>query len=237
MAKNKGFKAMPGGGVVAAPGASGASEGVQDISIYDDDIDMYLAEFLDSMQIDRAKINSMQWAAALRYIYRHTFKLDPSSILHPAAHGGYEYDILAVNALCDRYIDMCYTYAQRVCVEHFSFLSGISLQTIYTWAKDSRAIYIYDPVSSSLKGLGVRSSEKLTLTRADIYKKLVQNAMISADDLVLAKSGVNSIAYRNAVQERYSSRAAESVQALDVGSVADQLGISADVALLESSGV
>jgi hypothetical protein len=84
-----------------------------------------------------------------------------------------------------------------------------------------------DVLSSS-----VVDSKRLTIRRNEIYKKLIQNTMIAADDLVLSKAGVNSIAYRNAVQERYSSRAAESVQALDVGSIADQLGITGDVALL-----
>lgn len=209
-----------------------------DIDIYADDIDLYLSEFLDMMGIDRQKISSMQWAAALRYICNHTFKRDNSCLL--ARSSGLacanDYNIIAVNALCDRYIDMCYTYGQRICVEHFSFLSGIAIQTLYQWSNDNRVVYVYSDIDSKdVLSSSVVDGKRLTIRRNDIYKKLVQNTIIAADDLVLSKAGVNSIAYRNAVQERYASRAADQVQALDVGSIADQLGIASDVALLSDS--
>lgn len=204
-----------------------ASEGLE---IYHDDIDLYIQEYIASRGLDRNKIPSTQWAAALMYVNACTFRRDNSCLLDRSPQNTDQYNIIAVMALCDRYIYLCMDYNQRVCLEHFSFLSGIAIQTLYEWRYDSKPIYIYDPE----KGV-VRDSRQLTVRRSDVYKKLIQNTIIAADDLVLSKAGVNSIAYRNAVQERYASRAADQVQALDVGSIADQLGIASDVALLSDS--
>ena len=219
------------------------SEGLE---IYQDDIDLYLQEYIDSRGLDRNKIPSTQWAAALMFVNAHTFRRDKSSLLRSNGHTPYEYDLFAVSRLIDRYIYLCMDYNQRVCIAHFCYLSGIDDNTVYNWRSDNRRVFIYnigsdssaidiDLMSSGVVDSSMMDSAKLTICPMDLYKKLIQNTIVSADDLVLSKAGVNSIAYRNAVMERYSSRAAENVQALDVGSIADQLGITGDVALLGDS--
>lgn len=228
MAKTKGSVSVSSSPDMAAPDASGASDSAIS-DVYQDDIELYLQEFFDLRHIDPVKVSSMQWAAALMHVCNRMFKHDRDSLRD--SHDKARYDIAIIDSLVDRYIALCYLYNQRICVEHFSFLSGIPFQTLYSWQNDRRPVYIYKNRAEK----GLLGTEKLTITKHDIYKKLVQNTVIAADDLLLTKAGVNSIAYRNAVQERYASRAADQVQALDVGSIADQLGIAGDVALIDGS--
>lgn len=205
-----------------------------DIDIYDSEIESYIIDFLDSKGIeDYGKITSMQWAAALMYTYDHTFKHDKAALMTDRQYND-GYNIFAVNALCDKYIYLCYSYGQRICIEHFSFLSGIARDTLYRWRDDNKRIYIYNCSGDSKEGIsGIGGNrDRLTISRADIFKKLVENTMVSADDIMLSKSGVNSIAYRNAVQERYNSRRQDQRKTYDAGNIALQLGITDKLASL-----
>ena len=56
--------------------------------------------------------------------------------------------------------------------------------------------------------------------------------MTAADDLMLTKHGVNSIAYRNIVSERYQKQTKAQNNLLDSSDLALQLGISDQLQLL-----
>jgi hypothetical protein len=105
---------------------------------------------------------------------------------------------------------------------------------LYRWRDDNKRIYIYNCSGDSKEGIsGIGGNrDRLTISRADIFKKLVENTMVSADDIMLSKSGVNSIAYRNAVQERYNSRRQDQQKTYDAGNIALQLGITDKLASL-----
>ena len=56
--------------------------------------------------------------------------------------------------------------------------------------------------------------------------------MTAADDLMLTRQGVNSIAYRNIVSERYQKQTKAQNNLLDSSDIALQLGISDQLQLL-----
>jgi hypothetical protein len=217
------------------------ASGAADVDIYADDISMYLAAFCDVVGVENPKdLSSMQWSGALRYIYSHVYKHNKSIL--KCDYDIKCYDIDKVNALCDYYIDMCLTYGQRICIEHFSYLSGIESQTICDWKNGMDRAYIYldsdhnvISYNNSLSGnvSGVRKIP--TSNFKAIYQKLVQSTITAADDIMLTRSGVNSIAYRNAVQERYAARQDTGAGSVDVVGLADQLGIAGDVGRLVSA--
>lgn len=205
-----------------------------DISVYKSDMDLYLDEFLADIGADDAsKISSSQWAAAMIYLGDHVIKPNRQDFI-AAGTSSNDYNIFSVSDLADLYIYLCLKFSHRICIEHFSYLSGISYDTLYRWRDDNRKLYIYDcSVSDNgkhRKGFG--NGEKVTISRSDVFKKLVQNTVSSADDIMLSKSGVNSIAYRNAVQERYNSRRQDQQKTYDAGNIALQLGITDKLASL-----
>ena len=176
-----------------------------DVEIFADDIDLYLQEYIRSRELDRNKIPSSQWAAAMMYVNAHTFR--NGDILRTTRNRPYEYNLDAVSKLLDKYIFMCADYCQRVCIEHFCLLSGMTRSTINYWA-------------NGLRRSGDSQARK-------IVTKLIEHSMMSADDLMLTKSGVNSIAYRNATQERYSQYMSKQTDqtAIDMTDLGTRLGI------------
>lgn len=182
-----------------------------DIDIYEDDIDLYIDEYIESRGLDRNKIPSSQWAACMMFVNQHTFRNGDS--LRNTRNRPYEYNLDAVQRLLNKYIFLCSDYCQRVCIEHFCLLSGITRATINYWANDLR-----------------RSNDEKA---KQIYATLMDHSMMAADDLMISKSGVNSIAYRNAVNERYNAFMAkqEEKTAIDTAALERQLGID-NLALL-----
>lgn len=209
-------------------------------------IEDYIEEFIEEKNIDRKKFSSMQWAACLMYIYRHLFKNNPV-LLFTSSKNMYSYNIFKVNKVLDVYIYLCFTYNHRICIEHFCFLTGINRQTIYNWKLDNKTIYLSDSSNTSINNIYGSckdsdskylysdvngSGEKATLRHSDIYYKLINNTMVAADDLMLTKHGVNSIAYRNIVSERYQKQTKAQNNLLDSSDLALQLGISDQLQLL-----
>ena len=211
------------------------ASGAADVDIYADDVSMYLSGFCEFVGVDNPKdLSSMQWAGALRYIADHVYK--NSGVLKKSSGINNAYDIDKVSKLCDLYISMCYTYGQRVCLEHFSHLSGIDFDCLYSWKNARYQGYIYLDSNNNVIDISNHNAAYIntlrkvpTKTAQDIYKRLVQNTVSAADDIMLSRSGVNSIAYRNAIQERYAARQDTGVGAVDVVGLADQLGISGDI--------
>lgn len=183
---------------------------IDDVSVYEDDIDLYLEEYIETRGLDRNKISSIQWSAALMYVNRHVFKNNQRSL---KGDTGYSYDLDAVTKLLDKYLFLCADFGQRVCVEHFCLLSGINKGTISYWSSDQR-----------------RTGNKRA---KEIYKRLIESSLMSADDLMISRTGVNSIAYRNSVQERYNRYIdkQKDTRALDTVGLAEKLGIAEQLAL------
>jgi len=179
---------------------------MDNVEVYEDDIDLALSEYLEIAGItDKSKITSSSWCAAMIYIGNRLFK--NGEVLRQSATWNNEpYDLDKVSALADKYIFLCSHYNQRVCVAHFCSLSGVDSATIYQWGTEAR-----------------RAGDKRAKA---ILEKLIEAALVSADDLMLSKSGVNSIAYRNAVNERYANREQKTEIKPELSSLASRLGIT-----------
>ena len=187
------------------------------VEIYDSSIDYYLQEYIETRGLDRNKIPSSQWAAAMRYINSHVFT-GGNSLRQRNTINNEPYDMAEVEKLLDKYIFLCMDHCQRICVEHFCLLSGLTKATISYWAND------------------IRRADDPRAKR--IYKTLLENSVMAADDLALSKSGVNSIAYANRVHDNYDAFMSkqESVTALDVVDLAEKLGITDKIRALPDKG-
>lgn len=183
-----------------------------EIDIFEDEIDLYLDEYIESRGLDRNKIPSSQWAAAMMYINAHTFK-NGDLLRQRNTINNEPYDLDAVLALLNKYCFLCADYCQRICIDHFCLLSGITRATINYWANDMR-----------------RSNDKRA---KQVYVTLMENGMMAADDLMVSKSGVNSIAYRNAVQDRYNQYLSkqDNKSVIDTDDLVAKLGIAERLAL------
>ena len=108
---------------------------IDDIEVYANEIENYLAEFCDNMQIDdMTKETQNRWNAALLYINKYVFK--GKGLLYTQDRLYNRYDINKVNALCDIYINLCYMYDKEVSIMGFSKLSGIDTDTINSWGNN-----------------------------------------------------------------------------------------------------
>lgn len=190
-----------------------------DVKIYADDIDLALAEYVETRNIeDERKMTSSMWAACMQYIGDRVFKNKADLLRQKNTWNNEPYDLSRVLALVKKYIFMCNDHNQRICVEHFSMLSGIHKSTISLWANELR-----------------RSGDKKA---KQIYMMLMDGSMQAADDLMISRTSVTSIAYRNATKERYDAvmNKAEENNVLDMDSLADRLGVSDKLQALPDKG-
>ena len=135
---------------------------INNVDIYENDIDLYLHEFMEVNNIPDLRTASQSvWNACLiyicRYVFRGTNKLK-SKELHKAEglygstnFNSYDYEI--VNHVCDYYIYLCTLYDKEISQIGFSNLTGICLETLNQWGNEN-----------------VRLSKVST----EIYKKLVK---------------------------------------------------------------
>lgn len=139
-------------------------EKIQDIEVFENDIQLYLTMFCEEQDIvDMKKESQSVWNSCLRYIYRNVFKnknlLKQSNNIYninnsiPSNYNSYDYDM--VLKVLDIYIfDMCMRYDKEVSIIGFSTLTGIDESIIYDW--------------------GNGESGKLSTSSSKIYKKLSQ---------------------------------------------------------------
>lgn len=154
----------------------------QTLEIYDNDISMHLAAFCKNMGIENEyDIFPSQWNAALKYIYNNIFKHNPSILITPHTVSN-SYNLDAVNELLDTYIFMCYSHNQEISIQGFSFLSGISRETIHSWGSSSTRAYIYKDLQGNILNYtaisNLKEGEYIKVpsnAASDIYKKLVEN--------------------------------------------------------------
>ena len=144
----------------------------------------------------------------MQYVGNKVFKNRDDLLREPNTWNNCPYNLDKVLALVKKYIFMCNDHNQRICVEHFSMLSGIHKSTISLWANELR-----------------RSGDKKA---KQIYMMLMDGSMQAADDLMISRTSVTSIAYRNATKERYDAvmNKAEENNVLDMDDLAVALGIS-----------
>lgn len=134
------------------------------IEVFENDIDLFLKEFAERDGIEDLKqVPQSVWNSALRYIYTHVFKPNPSILKShvninitgnniPSNCNAYNYDLL--NDICDYYIyNMCMRYNKEVSILGFITLTGIDQSIIYDWGNNVN---------------------KLSSTASNIYKKLNQ---------------------------------------------------------------
>ena len=134
------------------------------IEVFENDIDLYLHQFQEEQGIeDMRTVGQSVWNGALRYIYSHVFKPNPSVLkskvnyyidynIIPINFNMYDYELLA--ELSDYYIyNMCMVNNIEVSILGFNTLTGIDESIIYDWGNDSN---------------------KLSTSAPKIYKKLSQ---------------------------------------------------------------
>lgn len=133
-----------------------------EIEVYENDIEMYMDQFMIDNNIDDLRSASQSvWNACLMYICRHVFKGTDklkSKELHKAEglygstnFNSYDYD--TVNRVCDYYIYLCTLYDKEISQIGFSNLTGICLETLNQWGNEN---------------------VKLSKVSTEIYKKLVR---------------------------------------------------------------
>lgn len=150
--------------------------------VFDDDIELYLDMFCTDNKIkDKYDILPGQWNAALKYINIKLFKLRPELLTIPHTVSN-SYDLDAVNKVLDRYIYLCYLHNQEISISGFSYLTGITRDTIHSWGNGNTRQYIYrDMQGNIIRDIALSNlkegeyTRELSSTASDIYKKLVEN--------------------------------------------------------------
>ena len=133
------------------------------IDVYENDIDVYLHEFIEIQGIeDMRKEPQSVWNACLMYIQRHVFsdrdnlrlkttiQNANSNIL--SNYNSYDYEL--INSILDYYIYLCNLYNKECSINGFSKLLNININTIMEW------------------GNNYNNSNKLSSLSMEIYKKL-----------------------------------------------------------------
>lgn len=134
------------------------------IEVFENEIDEYLHLFMDEQGIDDLRsVPQSVWNGALRYVYNHVFKPNPSILkCHdnyninnnniPSNCNMYNYDLLL--EIADYYIySMCMVNNKEVSILGFITLTGIDESIVYDWGNNVN---------------------KLSTTASKIYKKLTQ---------------------------------------------------------------
>lgn len=133
---------------------------INNVDIYENDIDLYLHEFMEVNNIPDLRAASQSvWNACLIYICRYVFKgTDKLKSKRLNAQEGFTglsnfnaYNYETISRLCDYYIYLCTLYDKEISIIGFSNLTGINQDTFHDWGNGS-----------------VKSST----TSREIYKKL-----------------------------------------------------------------
>ncbi len=133
------------------------------IEVYENDIDIYLHEFIEIQGIeDMRKEPQSVWNACLMYIQRHVFSdrdnlrlkttIQNSNSNIPSNYNSYDYEL--INSILDYYIYLCNLYNKECSINGFSKLLNININTIMEW------------------GNNYNNSNKLSSLSMEIYKKL-----------------------------------------------------------------
>ena len=123
---------------------------INNMDIYENDIDLYLHLFCENNGIQNMRQESQSvWNSCLRYIYNNVFKntdvLKSKDIRHidnnsiPSTFNAYNYNIVLY--VLDIYIyNLCFKYDKEISIIGFSTLTGIDESIIYDWGKESDSL-------------------------------------------------------------------------------------------------
>lgn len=137
-------------------------DNIDNIDIYENDIDLYLHEFMEVNNIPDLRAASQSvWNACLIYICRYVFKgTDKLKSKQMSQNGEFtgltnynSYDYELINRLCDYYIYLCTLYDKEISQIGFGNLTGINPDTFWDWGNERN---------------------KLSKAGCEIYKKLVK---------------------------------------------------------------
>lgn len=115
------------------------------VEVFENEMDLYLKLFCEEQKIEDLRAASQSiWNAALMYIKRHVFStpdilkstsniINNNSIMD-STYNAYNYDL--VSDICDYYIYLCMMYDKEVSINGFTFLTGISKDSIYGWGNE-----------------------------------------------------------------------------------------------------
>ena len=139
------------------------------IDVYENDIDIYLHEFIELQNIEDIRKESQSvWNACLMYIQRHVFtdrdnlrlktniQNANSNIL--SNYNSYDYEL--INNILDYYIYMCNTYNKEVSIMGFSKLTNIPYITIEEWGNNYNN-------TNRLSSMGLNIYKKLHIERQE----------------------------------------------------------------------
>lgn len=180
------------------------------IEIYENDIALYLDHYIQERGIkDMTKETQNKWNACLMYIKKHVFnnQRDLMSEVNKSM-----YDEYKVNQICDIYINLCYEYDKEVSINGFSFLTGIHIDTIYSWGKEEhRAFEYYDKSGNRIGNIsiwkinhpGEEYRQELGSSCSEVYKKLVKNNEESLSGMLIS-GGRNPMKILPALNRRHN---------------------------------
>ncbi len=134
---------------------------VEDFKIYDNDIDLAIANACQQLEIDDLKKEGLRpWKAVLQLVGKQLFsnkKILKSKELQiyddnkiPTNNNRYDYNIL--NSLCDYYIYLSNKYNKIVSIEGFSYFTNIDRRVINSWKHhepNSLSYGIYEKISDT----------------------------------------------------------------------------------------
>lgn len=132
--------------------------GPKSIEYYESSIEAALIEFSEREGFENPRdMPSNVWDAALMYCHKKCivrddlmlYKKDNNNINY-TPNSSYQYDIDKITELVELYIYLCNKYNKQCTVIGFSFLSGVSDETISQWGRN----------------------DKVTSNRVGIYKRL-----------------------------------------------------------------
>ena len=127
----------------------------QNIDVFENDVDKYLQLFCEEQGIDDLRAMPQNvWTAALMYVGKNVFKgskmlkrtTPPEKYAkskhiekHPELYNSNcnAYDLNILNNVCDIYIYMCMMYDKIPNQQGFVYLTGMSVDTVCRWKKDS----------------------------------------------------------------------------------------------------
>ncbi len=180
------------------------------IEIYENNISLYLDKYIKERNIkDMCKETQGKWNAALMYIKKYVFQ-DKSNLMSTVNKS--MYDEYKINSICDIYINLCYEYDKEISINGFSFLTGIHIDTIYSWGKEEyRGSVYYDKYGMKIGNI---SGWKITHPNeeyieqsgslcSEIYKKLVRNNEESLNDMLIS-GGRNPMKILPALNRRHN---------------------------------
>lgn len=181
------------------------------IEIYEHDILLYLDQYVNDKQIvDLSKVTQGKWNAVLMYINKNVFKGHRERLM--SDYNKSAYDEYKVNAICDIYINLCYEYDKEISMNGFSFLTGIHIDTLYSWGNEEyRGVEYYDNNGVRIGNIALwkvnHPNDDYVMqsgsTCSEIFKKLIRNNEESLSDKLIS-GGLNPMKILPALNRRHN---------------------------------